>query len=70
MIVQVCIGSNVSNSCNRMFTMEVLFKLPFVLPALKKKNSCLYKSKVNDGLKTCEKLKKIVSFGLRTKSLT
>ena len=37
MTVQVCIGSNVSNSCNRMFAMEVLFKLPFVLPAFEKK---------------------------------
>ena len=59
MTVQVCTSSNVSNSCNRMFIMEVLFKLPFVLPAFekKKKNSYLYKGKVNDYLKTYEKLK-------------
>ena len=37
MTVQVCTGSNVSNSCNRMLAMEVLFKLPIVLPAFEKK---------------------------------
>ena len=47
MTIQVCIGSNVSNSCNRMFAMEVLFKLPFALPVFekKKKTSAYIKAK-------------------------
>ena len=48
---QVCIGSNVSNSCNRsnvsnscnrIFAIEVLFKLPFVLPVFEKKKTSTY----------------------------